>query len=189
MEAANLAAAELEEQEGAEAAEGNEDEGLQEQDQERQEDEQRDEEEEEEEEEQEEEGQEEEEQDSHANGHMHANGSDQPSSTSSLRLPSDKDWSHRYESLLKFGGEYGHYNVPPGREYPLPTGAMCKLGRWLSVQRKDKRGGNMDPEKLRLLQVGSNPTLLVLTLPRPSSLISPSHLPPPSHLPLTPRRT
>ena len=148
MEAANLAAAELEDQEEAEAAEEieNEDEEQREQEQE-----------------QEQQGEEDEEEEEQVG---QGNGLNENASPSSLRLPSDKAWSQRYQSLLKFGSEYGHYNVPPGREYPLPCGKnTCKLGRWLSMQRKAKRKGNLDPEKRQLLQVLScsllsNPSVL-----------------------------
>jgi len=148
MEAANLAAAELEQQE-----EDNENEHEEQQDQEQDP--------------QEEDDQEEDEQAGQENG------PNEHSSLSSLQLLADKAWSQRYQSLLKFGSEYGHYNVPPGREYPLPCGNMCKLGRWLSMQRKAKRGGNMDPEKLQLLQVSPCSNQSCLTIHNHPSILTP----------------
>jgi hypothetical protein len=34
----------------------------------------------------------------------------------------DMEWNERFESLLNFGDEFGHCNVPIKREYPLPSG-------------------------------------------------------------------
>jgi hypothetical protein len=34
----------------------------------------------------------------------------------------DMEWNERFESLLNFGDEFGHCNVPMKREYPLPSG-------------------------------------------------------------------
>ena len=42
----------------------------------------------------------------------------------------DMEWNERFESLLNFGDEFGHCNVPVRREYPLPSGAVK---RWRIV--------------------------------------------------------
>ena len=39
----------------------------------------------------------------------------------------DMEWNERFESLLNFGDEFGHCNVPLQREYPLPSGRLVML--------------------------------------------------------------
>jgi hypothetical protein len=39
----------------------------------------------------------------------------------------DMEWNERFESLLNFGDEFGHCNVPLKREYPLPSGTKIAI--------------------------------------------------------------
>jgi hypothetical protein len=59
----------------------------------------------------------------------------------------EMEWNERFESLLNFSDEFGHCNVPFQREYPLPSGTIIRLGKWLEAQRKALKENTLNSHK------------------------------------------
>ena len=52
-------------------------------------------------------------------------------------------WNHHYETLLTYGRENGHYNVPQNQIYTENDGKEFGLGEWLHKQKYQKQTGQL----------------------------------------------
>ena len=54
-----------------------------------------------------------------------------------------EDWEDKFSKLVAYKSEHGHVRVPPR----FKTTDGCPLGRWVSVQRRNKAKGKLCPER------------------------------------------
>lgn len=65
-------------------------------------------------------------------------------------------WEMKYQALLRFGEEKGHYNCPQKYKCILSNGTTVCLGKWLSSQRCERKKGCLLQERLVKLQALSD---------------------------------
>jgi hypothetical protein len=63
----------------------------------------------------------------------------------------DGRWGLHFNALVCYGEEHGHCNVPQPAEFPLKDehgfDSPCKLGFWVSKQRKNQKNGSLLPDR------------------------------------------
>eukprot|EP01041_Mallomonas_annulata_P002937 gene2937-5770_t len=64
----------------------------------------------------------------------------------------DEQWNHNYADLLKYGEDYGHYNVPHTFMFIREDGSKLALGNWLGKQRYLKASNTLRFDRLERLQ-------------------------------------
>lgn len=80
----------------------------------------------------------------------------------SIASPDDEKWAAVFESLVQFGNQHGHCNVPYGRDSTLEDGTNIRLGAWLRKQRELMKTGSLRPDREARLQTLVDKGLLKL---------------------------